>query len=174
MGHKHTISFLGDMLRGSFTQAHQRDRRTIPAIVGNIDWDAPRRWMGAMEAFDMTVAGRVKGFRDLGADCPPFKTWDASEWLKKHDLHPEEALHYLQRNLWSTLVTIRPLLYSKPRKTSSPRRFIRHWARFKLLKKLNYILFDVVELVWVRFCLCVQNKVSPSIKELLTNHSMIF
>jgi hypothetical protein len=92
--HKHTISFLGDMLRGSFTQAHQRDRRTIPAIVGNIDWDAPRRWMGAMEAFDKTVAGRVKGFRDLGADCPPFKTWDASEWLKKHDLHPEEAQHY--------------------------------------------------------------------------------
>jgi hypothetical protein len=92
--HKHTISFLGDMLRGSFTQAHQRDRRTIPTIVENIDFDAPRRWHGAMQAFDKIVAGRVPGFRDLGADCPPFKTWDATEWLKKHDLHPEEAQHY--------------------------------------------------------------------------------
>jgi len=92
--HKHTISFLGDMLRGSFTQAHQRDRRTIPAIVENIDWDAPRRWYGAMQEFEKVLAGRVPGFRDLGADCPPFKTWDATEWLKKHDLHPEEAQHY--------------------------------------------------------------------------------
>ena len=92
--HKHTISFLGDMLRGSFTQAHQRDRRTIPAIVENIDFDAPRRWYGAMEAFNKIVDGKVPGFRDLGADCPPFKTWDATEWLRKHDLHPEEAQHY--------------------------------------------------------------------------------
>lgn len=92
--HKHTISFLGDMLRGSFTQAHQRDRRTIPAIVENLDWDAPRRWYGAMQEFEKVLAGRVPGFRDLGADCPPFKTWDASEWLKKHNLHPEEAQHY--------------------------------------------------------------------------------
>lgn len=92
--HKHTISFLGDMLRGSFTQAHQRDRRTIPAIVENIDFDAPRRWMGAMNEFDKIVASRVPGFRDLGADCPPFKCYEATEWLRRHDFRPEEAQHY--------------------------------------------------------------------------------
>lgn len=92
--HKDTIHFLGDMLRGSFTQAHQRDRRTIPAIVENLDYDAPRRWMGAMDEFDKIVAGKVSGFRDLGSDCPPFKCYDASEWLKKHDFHPEQAQHY--------------------------------------------------------------------------------
>ncbi len=58
-GHKDTIHFLGDMLRGSFTQAHQRDRRTIPAIVEHLDWNAPKMWMGAMNAFDKIVEGKV-------------------------------------------------------------------------------------------------------------------
>ena len=71
------------MLRGSFTQAHQRDRRTIPAIVANLDYNAPKRWMGAMDAFDKIVAGKVDGFRDLGSDVPPFKCYNASEWLRK-------------------------------------------------------------------------------------------
>lgn len=91
---KDTIAFLGDMLRGSFTQAHQRDRRTIPAIVESIDFDAPRRWMGAMNEFDKIVVGKVPGFKDLGSDSPPFKCYDASEWLQKHDLKPADAQHY--------------------------------------------------------------------------------
>ena len=94
VGHADTISFLGDMLRGSYTQAHARDRKVIPAIVANIDYDAPRRWMENMEAFTAVTAGKLPGFRDLGYDSPPFICYDASEYLKKHDMHPETAQHY--------------------------------------------------------------------------------
>jgi len=92
--HADTITFLGDMLRGSFTQAHQRDRRTIPTIVENIDYNAPKRWFDSMQKFDNMTSGKIPGFRDLGADVPPFKCYDASEFLTKYDLHPEEAQHY--------------------------------------------------------------------------------
>jgi hypothetical protein len=93
-GHKETISFLGDMLRGSYTQAHARDRKVIPAIVENLDFDAPRRWMENMVTFTKLTEGRVPGFRDLGYDSPPFICYDASAYLKQHDLHPETAQHY--------------------------------------------------------------------------------
>jgi hypothetical protein len=93
-GHTETIQFLGDMLRGSYTQAHARDRKAIPAIVRNLDYDAPRRWMSNMTRFSSLVDGNVPGFRDLGYDCPPFVCYNASEWLTKHDLHPEDAQHY--------------------------------------------------------------------------------
>ena len=93
-GHEDTITFLGDMLRGSYTQAHARDRKTIPDIVKNIDYDAPRRWMASMRKFSSITQGRVPGFRDLGYDCPPFICYEASEWLRKHDMHPEDAQHY--------------------------------------------------------------------------------
>eukprot|EP00614_Pseudopedinella_elastica_P008257 CAMPEP_0172586538 /NCGR_PEP_ID=MMETSP1068-20121228/5908_1 /TAXON_ID=35684 /ORGANISM="Pseudopedinella elastica, Strain CCMP716" /LENGTH=745 /DNA_ID=CAMNT_0013381387 /DNA_START=87 /DNA_END=2324 /DNA_ORIENTATION=- len=93
-GHPETIAFLGDMLRGSYTQAHARDRKVIPAIVKNLDYDAPRRWMENMQAFTKISAGKVPGFRDLGYDSPPFVCYDASEYLSKHGLNAEDAQRY--------------------------------------------------------------------------------
>jgi hypothetical protein len=93
-GHPETIQFLGDMLRGSYTQAHARDRKVIPSIVKHLDYSAPKRWFDNMKAFSAIVDDNVPGFRDLGYDCPPFIVYNAREFLKKHDLHPEEAQHY--------------------------------------------------------------------------------
>jgi len=92
--HKDTIAFLGDMLRGSYTQAHARDRKVIPAIVKHLDFDAPRRWMENMKDFTAMTEGKLPGFRDLGYDCPPFICYDAGEYLAKHDLNPELAQQY--------------------------------------------------------------------------------
>ena len=93
-GHEDTVSFLGDMLRGSYTQAHARDRKVIPAIVENLDYDAPRRWFENMQTFTSLTEGKVPGFRDLGYDSPPFICYDASEYLAANDLHPEQAQQY--------------------------------------------------------------------------------
>ena len=128
--HKDTIAFLGDMLRGSFTQAHQRDRRTIPAIVENIDFDAPRRWMTAMNDFDKIVEGNVPGFQDLGSDSPPFKCYDASAWLQKHDLNPADAQHYFMSRspglcgIFGGFGPGQPTLYSSSHVSVNVRRLI--------------------------------------------------
>jgi len=98
-GHPETIAFLGDMLRGSYTQAHARDRKVIPAIVKNLDYDAPRRWMANMQAFTKITDGKLPGFRDLGYDSPPFVCYDATGYLQKHGLNAEDAQRYfMSRN----------------------------------------------------------------------------